>query len=274
MIPFSLLALLVLWLPIGWLTPVRFWWFIIGFLVAGLGLFVRPIQILMLTPVLGARQPTAAEHDIIGPLWSQIAQANDLPASRFVVRVLPSDELNAFACGGHLVVVTTYAVDELSQGQLQGVLAHELSHHLGLHTIALTIGHWLSAPVVLLARIGFFLENVAHAAADSFGRDSPLISAIGNAIAVVVNMLSWVFTAALRGSDALANLVGHSSEFEADRRAVGMGFGRELASALRQILATGTGGRPIGWRARLGASHPPARTRVARIEALMRHPAR
>ena len=84
----------------------------------------------------------------------------------------------------------------------------------------------------------------------------------------------WLFTAALRGADALANLVGHGSEFEADRRAVRMGFGRELASALRQLIAAGSSPRPVGWRARLGASHPPARTRVARIEALMRHPAR
>ena len=113
-----------------------------------------------------------------------------------------------------------------------------------------------------------------HAAAGSYGRESPVVATLGSIAAVVVHALSWIFTAALRGADALANLVGHSSEFEADRRAVRMGFGRELASALRAILAHGTGQRPIGWRARLAASHPPARTRVARIEALMRHPAR
>lgn len=272
-LPFSLLALFVIWLPLAWLTDLLFGWFVVGFLVAGLALFVRPIQVLVLTPLLGARRPTIDEAAIIEPLWNQIAQANRLPPSRYVVRVLPSDELNAFACGGHLVVVTTFAVGELSRGQLRGVLAHELSHHLGLHTVALTIGHWLSTPVVLLARFGIFLENVAHATAGSFGRDSELIGAVGGVAAAIINGLSWIFTAALRGSDALANLVGHASEFEADRRAVRMGFGRELASALRQLLAGGSGQRPIGWRARLGASHPPARTRVARIEALMRHPA-
>ena len=274
MLPFTLLALFVVWLPIGWLTAIRFWWFAVAFLVAGLLLFVRPIQVLVLTPLLRARRPTDDEAAVIEPLWAQIAQANGLPASRYVVRVLPSDELNAFACGGHLVLVTSFAVHELTQAQLQGVLAHELSHHLGLHTVAITIGHWLSTPVVLLARIGFFLENVGRAAAGSFGERSPLIEFVGSVVAVVMHALSWIFTAALRGSDALANLVGHASEFEADRRAVRMGFGRELASALRALLARGTGRRPIGWRARLAASHPPARTRVARIEALMRHPAR
>jgi Zn-dependent protease with chaperone function len=68
-------------------------------------------------------------------------------------------------------------------------------------------------------------------------------------------------------------MVGHSSEFEADQRAVRMGFGRELAGALRFVIDQGIAGRPIGWRARLAATHPPALTRVARIEALLRHPA-
>lgn len=273
-LPFTLLALFVIWLPFGWLLPIPFWWVLVGFAVAGMALFIRPIQVLVLTPLLRARRPTDEEAGIIVPLWAQIAQANDLPASRYVVRVLPTDELNAFACGGHLVLVTSFAVHDLTDSQLRGVLAHELSHHLGLHTVAITIGHWMSVPVVVLARVGFFLENVGHAAAASFGQKSAVIAALGSVAAVVMHALSWVFTAALRGADSLANLVGHSSEFEADRRAVRMGFGRELASALRELLAQGTARRPIGWRARLAASHPPARTRVARIEALMRPPSR
>ncbi len=273
-VPFSLVALFVIWLPIGWLSGIDFWWVVVAFGAAGLLLFVKPIQVLVLTPLLGARRPTVDEADVIEPLWAQIAQANGLPASRYVVRVLPTDELNAFACGGHLVLVTSFAVHDLSTPQLQGVLAHELSHHLGMHTVAITIGHWLSAPVVMLARVGFFLENVGRAAAGSFGQQSSIVATLGSGVAIVMHALSWVFTAALRGSDALANLVGHSSEFEADRRAVRMGFGRELASALRELLASEMGRRPIGWRSRLAASHPPARTRVARIEALMRHPAR
>ena len=56
------------------------------------------------------------------------------------------------------------------------MLAHELSHHLGMHTVALTIRHWLSLPVVLLARIGFWLESVALAATDAFAADSPSLT--------------------------------------------------------------------------------------------------
>jgi Zn-dependent protease with chaperone function len=63
--------------------------------------------------------------------------------------------------------------------------------------------------------------------------------------------------------------VGRSSEFQADQRAVEMGFGRQLSAALRLALAT-SGPRQRGWRARLFATHPPARTRVARIDAMLR----
>lgn len=272
MAPFSLLALFLMWLPISrWIS---FLWILLGFAATGPLLFVRRFQVLVLTPILGARRPTDAEQSAIAPLWSEIVRATGLADDHYMVRILPSEELNAFACGGHLVVVTSFAVDELTTPELQGVLAHELSHHLGLHTVAITIGHWLSTPVVLLARVGVFLENVAIAARESYGKDSPAIDAITNVAAVAVRGLSWIFTAAIRAGIALGNLVGHGSEFDADQRAVRMGFGRELASALRRVLAAQHTPRPVGWRARMASSHPSPRTRVARIEALLRHPAR
>jgi len=127
---------------------------------------------------------------------------------------------------------------------------------------------------VALARVGFFLQNVARAATDAFVSHSAALTALGRAVAFLLTGVSWVFLAALYASDALANVVGHGSEYEADRRAVKMGYGRPLAEALRMVIRLGGGQRAIGWRARLAASHPPARTRVARIEAMLRHPSR
>ena len=274
MLPFTVFSLFLIWLPLGLLTNFPYVWMLLGFAATGPLLFIRRFQVLVLTPVLGARRPTVSEEAAIAPLWREIVMTGHLKPDHYVVRILPSDELNAFACGGHLVVVTSFAVEELSTPELQGVLAHELSHHLGLHTVAITIGHWLSMPVVVLARIGVYLEHVAIAAQQSYGRDSAPIDAITKAAAIAIRPLSWIFTAGIRASAALSNLVGHQSEFDANQRAVRMGFGRELASALRRVLATGQSPRPVGWRERIDASHPPARTRVARIEALLRHPAR
>lgn len=272
-LPFCLLALALIWLLVRLAWDIPFWMFALGYCAGAALLFIRPIQGFVLTPLFGARRPSVDEHDLIAPLWRQIAQANHLPADRYILRVLPLDELNAYACGGHLVVVTTFAIEQLPRRELAGVLAHELSHHLGMHTVALTIRHWLSLPVVLLARIGFSLENVATAATNAFAADSSALTAVGRVISGVLTVASWPFVAALYLADSLGNVVGHRSEFQADRRVVRMGYGRNLSAALRRVITLGGGHRAVGWRARLAATHPPARTRVALIDAMLRHPA-
>lgn len=274
LVPFWLLAMAIVWVPIRLLLGVPFWVVPATWLALGALLFVPSIQVAVLSPFFGARRPDDDELTIIAPIWRDLAARANLPQYRYTIRVVDSDDLNAFACGGHLVIVTSFALEHLTPRELAGVLAHELSHHLGWHTTALTIGHWLSLPVVVLARFGFFLQNVARAATDSFASHSAALTALGRLIAGLLTAVSWVFLAALYASDALSNIVGHGSEFEADRRAVRMGYGRDLADALRVVIQLGGGARAIGWRARLAASHPPARTRVARIEAMMRHPSR
>lgn len=270
--PFCLLALFVIWVVVRIVWDVPFWWLAGAYVPAAVLLFVRPIQALVLTPLFGARRPTHDELARLEPLWRDLTRGNGLPADRYILRVLPSDEINAFACGGHLVVVTTFALSELPRRELAGVLAHELSHHLGLHTVGLTVGHWLSLPVVLLARIGFWLQNVATAATATFAKGSVAFTLLGRLIAGLLNVLSLPFVVALHASGALGNVVAHRSELQADRRVVRMGYGRHLSHALRRVIALGGGHRPVGWRARLAASHPPALTRVARIDAMLRHP--
>jgi Zn-dependent protease with chaperone function len=269
-IPLWLLALAIVWLPLRVVWHISFVTLSLGYLAAVLLLFFRPIQVAILAPLLGARRPTRQERATLDVAWRSVLQANRLPARRFVIAVLPIDELNAFACGGHLVVVTSYAIDTLPRDELSGVLAHELSHHLGSHTIALTIGHWLSLPVFVLARIGFFLQNVATAATRTFARKSSSLTVMGQFTSALLMGISWVFLSGLLLTNAIANVVGRNAELQADRRAVTMGFGRPLASALRRVIGEHRGGRPITLRERLAATHPPARTRVAQIEALLR----
>jgi len=268
-LPVCILALAVFWAPVHLVWPVSFTMFVLGYLACGALLFLRPVQSLVLAPLLGARRPTSQERARLETAWRSVLQAARLPRRRYVLTVLPADELNAYACGGHLVVVTTYAIETLPRDELAGVLAHELSHHLGLHTVALTVAHWLSVPVLILARIGFFLQNVASAATSSYASHSTALTALGRLVSTVLRAASWVFLSGLVAANTLANLVGHESEFQADNRAVSMGFGRELSSALRRVASSG-GDRPTSWRERLGATHPSARTRVAKIEATRR----
>lgn len=270
LLPVSALALAVFWLVVRLAWDVPFAWFALGYLAAGVVLFVRPVQVALLTPLLGARRPARDERVRLETAWRSVLQAAHQPPRRYVLVVLPADELNAFACGGHLVVVTSLAVDSLPRDELCGVLAHELSHHLGLHTVALTVTQWLAVPVLVLARVGFFLQNVASAATSSFVSHSQSLTAIGRAVSLTLRAVSWVFLSGLLLSNVVGNAAGRFAEFQADERTVMLGFGRELSSALRRVAAEGHGGRPRTWRERLSASHPPARTRMARIDALRR----
>lgn len=262
--PVWLAALALLWLPVGLLTDLDFWWFPAVYLLAGLGLFVPVLQRRLLTVLVGARKPHESEAATLRPAFREVVQALHLRNRHFVVGVVDDEALNAYACGGHLVVVTSFAARSLSHDALCGVLAHELSHHLGSHTVANTFLQWLTLPVNLLARVGAFLRNVAIAATDSFGRGSRVADIVGRTLAFVFLAMSWFFNGGFVLSRSVANVVSRSAEFNADQRVVAMGYGRQLAEALRQAAP----GEHVSGRR--FSSHPPARTRVARIEGTLR----
>lgn len=271
-LPVWAIAVTVFWLPVRMVAAVPWWAFAGAHLALGLGLFWRPFQRLVLTRLVGARRPHPSEAKKLQRAWRDVAQANGIAPGRFLVTVIDADDLNAFACGGHLVVVTSFAVAELPADELSGVLAHELSHHLGSHTVAATVGMWLSLPVLVLSRIGFFLQSVAGAATQSFARGSTILTAVGRLVGVVLTAIAWIFMSGLTVSNAVSNRIGKAAEFQADRRVVEMGFGRELSGSLRRFVERGRTPSSTHRRHRLhhGSSHPPARTRVARIDALLR----
>ena len=274
------LAPVVALLPAWAVTIAIIWWitsplhdisylvFAVVALLLGAALFIRPVQQFVLVRLLGARTPSREERDRLQRAWLIVAQASHVPASRFILAIADGDEVNAFACGGHLMVVSSYAVNELDHDELCGVLAHELSHHLGLHTVALTISQWLSLPVVMFAQLGFMLQNVADVASNTLRVKS--LDVLGRMVAGTMTIVSWVFIADLSLARYLSNAAGKGAEFRADRNAVELGFGKQLSRALRRVIDEGRDDRPTNWRDRIVTSHPPARTRVARIDAYQR----
>lgn len=258
--PVWFLALFLFWLPLSLVTDIQFWQIIVGHLAAGLLLFIPSFQRRVLTSMMGARKPTAGEAPKLQKAFNEVTQAWHLRKRHFVVGVVDDKDLNAFASGGHLVIVTSFAVKELNHDELCGVLAHELCHHLGSHTIALTFGQWLTLPVYLLARVGSFLHNVSRAATHAFARSSLAAQLLGQTISLFFDIFSRIFGSGYAATRYLGNVVGKSAEFQADQRVVRLGYGRQLAAALRKTAPTISPSN----------SHPPARTRIARIEASLR----
>lgn len=274
-IPVWLVALIPFWFVLDLVIDVPYWAVAAVHAAGAVLLFSPPFQRRLLTALVGARKPEADEGPRLQRAFDEVIQAMHLRRRHFAVGVIDADELNAFACGGHLVIVTSYAARRLDHDELTGVLAHELCHHLGSHTVALSIQQWLSLPIAALARIGTFLHNVSIAAADTFGRNSPVLGALGRVLAPIFQAAAWLCRGFGTVSELLTNVFGRSAEFEADRRVVAMGYGRNLGRALRRTVvptteAGGTGAERPSFLERIGRSHPPARTRIARIEAALR----
>ncbi|MFF2478351.1 M48 family metalloprotease [Streptomyces sp. NPDC058066] len=69
-----------------------------------------------------------------------------MEADTYKLVIENSTDLNAMAAVGHVVGVTTYALNRIPSGNLAVVLAHELGHHTGGHAWAGLLGYRSSLP--------------------------------------------------------------------------------------------------------------------------------
>jgi Zn-dependent protease with chaperone function len=235
LLPVWLVAIAIYWIPFRIYGNVSYPLFALCCMLFGVVLFSRPVQRLVFVRLLDARVPAASEKEQLNAAWKVVAQANHLPTSRFVLAVVESDDVNAFACGGHLLDVSSFSIELLTHEELCGVLAHELSHHMGGHTVALTISQWMSLPIMLLAQAGLALRTFNNTATAMLAKRYPSVRIFGKIISVVLISLSRVLLTGLIVSQVFSNAVGKSAEYHADERAFQMGFGRELLHALRRV---------------------------------------
>jgi len=270
LLPAWLVTASVVWLPFGWWGKVNYWQFVGSLFSLFILLFSRPVQRFVLMRLLGARNPTAREQAILAESWQPIVQRNELQRRQFVLAVVDTESLNAFACGGHLVVVSSQAIEQLDSKQLSGVLAHELSHHLGLHTVALTITQWMILPITVLSRVGMRLRGVAENATIAFAKRIPLLHALGLFVAAFLHVASWLLMLNVLLATLLGNAASRATEFHADRRAAQLGFGNHLLAAMRNWDAGAQRTERGNVWQRIFESHPPMRLRINKLALYLR----
>jgi len=156
-------------------------------------------------------------HERVGYL----AQQAGVPKPR--VAVADNETPNAFAAGrtrsDAVICVTTGLLDDLDDEQLEGVLAHEMSHILNRDFQLLTAISALSIVAGSIVRWGFFMDGGGEGAWQLVG---------GYVAALVV----WV------GAFLVGRLLSRYREYAADRGAATLtGNPAALASALETISA-------------------------------------
>ncbi len=230
-------------------------------------------------------QPASRErHAQLYNITEELTIASGLPMPRLYI--IPDDNApNAFAAGRNprhaSVAVTTALLDRLNRQELQGVIAHELSHVGNYDILFATLVGILVGTVVILA--DFFLRSLIWGGGRRRGR-SASSSGKGGAIlmliAVVLAILAPIFAKLIQLATS------RQREYLADASAAKMTrYPEGLASALEKIAVSpaklesanrGTahfyivnplkvGGRK---RSQLWSTHPDVAERVKRLRAL------
>ncbi|CAN5419337.1 zinc metalloprotease HtpX [soil metagenome] len=101
--------------------------FVLGIIMAMIARYSGSSIILSIS---GAREATAAEYQMLNNVVEEMAIAGGIPKPK--IYVIDASSPNAFATGSdpeHAVVcITTGLLQKLDRDELQGVMAHELSH--------------------------------------------------------------------------------------------------------------------------------------------------
>jgi heat shock protein HtpX len=160
------------------------------------------------------------EYPELHRMVERLAGEAGIPKPR--VAVMQSPVPNAFATGRspkHAVVAVTDSIMRvLSPGELEAVLAHELSHVKNRDVLTLTLASFLAMLAALI------MNNFLFAAMFSRNRESPWI--IAGIVAVIVYFVSQLLILAL----------SRYREFAADRGSAYItGRPRDLISALQKI---------------------------------------
>jgi Zn-dependent protease with chaperone function len=223
------------------------WGAVVPFVVWAAGAVgVSRSQETILRKAYGYRDPTAEELRRLKEPARQALDRVEVSAGQVRLMIVKSREVNAPATTGRLVVVTSYAASSLSPDRLEAVLAHELSHHVGLNAVPVFCYTQLTLPVRalwwLLTRIWQPVRRMWHVAVKwhtPFGFLVTFLLAI--VMAVVFAVLVIPACVAVVGA-TLSRFSTDRTEFLADQAVAGLGLGPQLLAALETAIGAGNTG--------------------------------
>lgn len=181
----------------------------------------------------GAKVVTREQFPELHNLIERIVARNNLPKPK--IAVINTRMPNAFATGkgpkSSVVAVTTGLMDTLNIEELEGVIAHELTHIRNRDVLVLTLASLFSTVAWYLMQFGFY--GGLYGGGMGYGGNRNNNSAGAMIIVIAVALLTWVV------SFLIIRAISRYREFAADRGSAQMtGKPIELANALMKISGT------------------------------------
>ncbi|MGV9561944.1 M48 family metalloprotease [Streptomyces sp. NPDC003480] len=252
---------------------------ILAWLASGALVFHRPTESALARRLLRLRYPTPQERAKLEPVWRTVTARAGIEGRAYELWVEDSDDLNAVAAAGHIVGVTRFAMNQLPNGELAAVLAHELGHHVGGHAWSSLLGYWYALPGRVAWRLLKAFSGFAFKVSRAFGCFGVafVVLFMGGLALATISTLYGLPLLLLGVPYALA-AVGRRSELRADEHAAALGFAPMLAAVLDKLhqqeqrtaaeLAAHNAGVPVeeGALAKLLSSHPDYHTRLHHLQ--------
>ena len=180
----------------------------------------------------GAQEVTPAQAPQLHGIIDRLCALANMPKPR--VAIARTDMPNAFATGRNsknaVLVVTTGIMARLDEKELEGVLAHELSHVAHKDVVVMTIASFLGIVAGLLVRFAFYGELFGGGRRGGGGNNNN-----GGALPILLIVMAvGIITYAI--SFLLIRLLSRYRELAADRAgALLTGQPSALASALTKV---------------------------------------
>ncbi|HEU4822157.1 MAG TPA: zinc metalloprotease HtpX [Nitrososphaeraceae archaeon] len=180
----------------------------------------------------GAKLVTRDQFPELHDLVERIVARNNLPKPK--IAVINTRMPNAFATGkgpkSSVVAITTGLMDTLDTEELEGVIAHELTHIRSRDALVITLASLFSTVAWYLMQFGFY--GGLYGGGMGYGRRNDN-SAGSMMIVIAVAMLTWVI------SFLIIRAISRYREYAADRGSAQMtGKPIKLANALMKISGT------------------------------------
>lgn len=182
----------------------------------------------------GAKVVSREQYPELHDLVERIVARNNLSKPR--IAVIDKEMPNAFATGrgkkSSVVAVTTGLLNILDTEELEGVVAHELTHIRNRDALVLTLASLFSTVAWYLMQFGFY-GGLYGGGGYGYGNDRDRNGGGLMLIILLVAMLTWVI------SFVIIRAISRYREFAADRGSAQMtGKPVKLANALMKISGT------------------------------------
>jgi heat shock protein HtpX len=217
-------------------------------------------------------EQNSAVYARVAPIVAGLGQRMGIPMPK--LWLIPDPSPNAFATGRNpqhaSVAFTAGILEAMSDGEIEGVVAHELGHVLHRDILISSVAATIASAITFLSRMGFFFGGRRDDEDRGGGMGGLFMLILAPIAAMLIQMA-----------------ISRSREFDADvASAKYTGKPQELISALQKldayskrlpmeatpstahlfIIKPFTGESLM----RLFSTHPPTADRIARLQAMMR----